>query len=103
MRKTQKPKKKVKILVQFILNLLKFLYSGGADLIQASTSTLDLIFRKTIAAQKSAMESKKAQNSDIKKKRNSDCGALVEKNNWTRLEPIDPIDPISKTSLKPID
>ena len=28
--------------------------------------------------------------------------ALVEKNNWTRLGPIDPIDPISKTSLKPI-
>ena len=29
--------------------------------------------------------------------------SLVEKNNWTRLGPIDPIDPISKTSLKPID
>ena len=28
--------------------------------------------------------------------------SLVEKNNWTRLGPIDPIDPISKTLLKPI-
>ena len=27
---------------------------------------------------------------------------LVEKNNWTRLGPIDPIETISKTSLKPI-
>ena len=28
--------------------------------------------------------------------------SLVEKNNWTRLGPIDPIGPISKTSLNPI-
>ena len=28
--------------------------------------------------------------------------SFVEKNNWTRLGPIDPIDPISKRSSKPI-
>ena len=67
-----------KILVQFILNLFIFLYSGDASLIQASTSTQNLIFRKKywspIIGNGAQEKPKKAQNSDIKKLGNFDCG-----------------------------
>ena len=58
--------------MQFIFHLSEFLYSsGGAGLTQASTSTKNLIFWKKYWSPKI---DNRAQNSDIKKLGNFDCG-----------------------------
>ena len=64
--------------MQFIFYLSEFLYSGGAGLTQASTSTKNLISWKKYwspkIGNKAQKQPKKAENSDIKKLGNFDCG-----------------------------
>ena len=64
--------------MQFIFHLSEFLYSGGAGLTQASTSTKNLIFWKKYCSPKignrAQKQPKKAQNSNIKRLGNFDGG-----------------------------